>query len=52
MQNKVVANFCKIDIIYITVIVLIFVIIVMIAVVVISIVVNVAITFGYYSMII
>ena len=52
MQNKVVANFCKIDIIYITVIVLIFVIIVMMIVVVIIIIVNVAITFGYCRMII
>ena len=52
MQNKVVANFCKIDIIYIRVIVLIFVIIVMMIVVVIIIIVNVAITFGYCRMII
>ena len=52
MQNKVVTNFCKIDTIYITIIALMFVVIIMIIVVVIIIIVNVAITFGDWSMII
>ena len=52
MQNKVVTNFCKIHAIYSTVIALIFVVIIMIVVVVIIIIVNVAITFGDWSMII
>ena len=52
VQNKAVTNFCKIDAIYSTVIVLIFVVIIMIIVVVIIIIVNVAITFGDWSMII
>ena len=42
VQNKVVANFCKIVTIYITIIALIFVVIIMIIVVVIIINVNVA----------
>ena len=53
VQRKVMTNFCKIDIIYITIITIIFVIIiVMIIIVVIIIIVNVAIAFGYWSMII
>ena len=53
VQRKVMINFCKIDIIYITIITIIFVIIiVMIIIVVIIIIVNVAIAFGYWSMII
>ena len=51
MQNKVVTNFCKIGAIYSTVIALIFVVIIIIIVVVIIIIVNVAITFGDWSMI-
>ena len=51
VQKKVVTNFCKIDIIYITVITIIFaVIVVMIIVVFIINIVDVA--FGYWSMII
>ena len=50
MQNKVVTNFCKIGAIYSTVIALIFVVIIIIVVVII-IIVNVAITFGDWSMI-
>ena len=52
MQNKVVTNFCKIDAIYSTVIALIFVVVIIIIAVVIIIIVNVAITFGDWSMII
>ena len=52
MQNKVVANFCKIDTIYFTIIALIFVVTIMIIVVVIVIIVNVAISSGDWSMII
>ena len=51
VQNKVVTSFCKIDGIYSTVIALIFVVIIMIIVFFI-IIVNVAITFGDWSMII
>ena len=51
VQNKVVANFCKIDTIYFRIIALIFVVI-MIIVVVIIIIVNVAISYGDWSMII
>ena len=51
MQKKVVTNFCKIDIIYITVITIIFaVIVVMIIVAFIINIVDAA--FGYWSMII
>ena len=52
VQNKVVTNFCKIDIIYITAIAYFFVVIAMIIVAAILIIVNIAITFCDLSMII
>ena len=50
MQKKVVINFCKIDIIYITVITIIFAVIVVM--IVISIINTVDVAFGYWSMMI
>ena len=49
MQKKVVINFCKIDIIYITVITIIFTVIVMIVVFIIN---TVDVAFGYWSIMI
>ena len=51
MHKMVVTSFCKIDMIYVTVINIIFIVIFVMIIVFIVNIINAAITFGYWSMI-